>query len=694
MAFGDGNTRKDDYDTIQYAETDDKITVRFRAWHLNPSLANSSGADIYFAVVDSSNAFADAGTVSRTTFPDFDINQGDLRLVFKGYVTNQGDTSGAVATSTATKFTPYWEVSKEIIPREDYFDDGDKDFEIKLYTSSADRNALEDTYEGDALEFNLKDNSGPIYQFNTVRGYGTSDSSGINATGGTASLSEGFLYSFRIETTNVAGTRLWYSMSGGRGVEEDFEPAFPGYKYGQHPGPPTGYRPIRDSYYSRGSGELETFAPNAEIDRVSDKYGNLIAGGTNLDRSIAFIFIKPKEDYVTEGTENYIIYVYNDYSERDEYLVATVTVNIFPSSAPAAPTITLTCDPISVNSGDLYTVKWVVSNVSEDNLKDEKENDNRIIGGPGIGDITSANLTSNSSVSVTSYSNAREGGKTVHNYSATVYNKAGKSVNDTASVTVNVPHIYGCMDPTATNYNYRATAEYTPSTCEYPPPIVRGCTDPSYDNYNPDANENDGSCANVPVVVVPPVAKKYRVYPLWRWRRRGSNYMARFVFDTTGSDDFQTYPTSPPKTSPDFSNNHEPYGYQAFPAGAPEYWMGGVFLSNDRPSGTKSLTDITYGNLLDGDHGPRYSQFYVFDTNTGGGMAAKTKKCHLYIRDPDYSYKNKGTIGDRYHFRGVGEGWDGNSITRGWKKGNIANNFYFADAFNKEGGVWYWYDPR
>jgi hypothetical protein len=663
MAFGDGNTRTDDYGTIQYAETDAKITVRFRAWHLNPSLADSTGADIYFAVVDSSNAFADAGTVSRTTFPDFDINRGDLRLVFKGYVTNQGDTSGAVATSTATKFTPYWEVSKEIIPREDYFDDGDKDFEIKLYKSSANRDSLSTFGRiGDALEFNLKDTSKPIYQFNTVHGYGTSDSSGINATGGTASLSEGFLYSFRIETTNVAGTRLWYAVSG-REVddEEDFDDVFTGRNRGQHPGPPTGYRPIRNSRYYYVYGDLETFAPNAEIDRVSDKYGNLIAGGTNLDRSIAFIFIKPKEDYVTEGAETFNIDVYNDSSEDTEYLVATVTVNIFPSSAPAAPTITLTCDPASVNSGDLYTVKWVVSNVSEDNLKDERTNDNRIIGGPGIGDITSANLTSNSSVSVTSYSNAREGGKTVYSYSATVYNKAGKAVNDNASVTVNVPHILGCMASTL-NPNGNGDAPLNPT---------------------PGATLDDGSCEYYVAPPPPPVLKRYRVYPLWRYYRIGSNKMDRYAHNPSYTfQDFRSLPTTmPPGTpghdsTPPFNGNRTKYIVQ----GA----LGGVFLEGDVPPGAVHFTSIQ-GKLDNAMFDYAKVGWYCFNTNVVG-----SKLMNIY--ESDRKWKEK-TIGESYQLRDVGD----NAGLLGWlsTNRNTTYKFYLMNGiYDDPAGTWWWNDTR
>jgi len=53
------------------------------------------------------------------------------------------------------------------------------------------------------------------------------------------------------------------------------------------------------------------------------------------------------------------------------------------------------------------------------------------------------------------------------------------------------PPIYGCMDPTALNYD--STATINDSSCNYPAPIL-GCTDPTSANYNPWATINDYSC--------------------------------------------------------------------------------------------------------------------------------------------------------------------------------------------------------
>jgi hypothetical protein len=50
--------------------------------------------------------------------------------------------------------------------------------------------------------------------------------------------------------------------------------------------------------------------------------------------------------------------------------------------------------------------------------------------------------------------------------------------------------VYGCKDPTATNFNPYANQ---PSTgCNY---TIYGCTDSNASNYNPNANANDGSCS-------------------------------------------------------------------------------------------------------------------------------------------------------------------------------------------------------
>ena len=71
-------------------------------------------------------------------------------------------------------------------------------------------------------------------------------------------------------------------------------------------------------------------------------------------------------------------------------------------------------------------------------------------------------------------------------------------------ITVTSPNIYGCTDPTATNYNANANQEFDPSNCFY---LIYGCTNPTAFNYNPDANINDGSC--VFIVCTDPLADNY-----------------------------------------------------------------------------------------------------------------------------------------------------------------------------------------
>ena len=52
-----------------------------------------------------------------------------------------------------------------------------------------------------------------------------------------------------------------------------------------------------------------------------------------------------------------------------------------------------------------------------------------------------------------------------------------------------VGDIFGCMDPSAMNYNPDANVDN--GTCEYE---IFGCTDQSAMNYNPDANVDNGTC--------------------------------------------------------------------------------------------------------------------------------------------------------------------------------------------------------
>lgn len=58
------------------------------------------------------------------------------------------------------------------------------------------------------------------------------------------------------------------------------------------------------------------------------------------------------------------------------------------------------------------------------------------------------------------------------------------------------PVVFGCTDPSATNYNPSATQNN--GTCTFapppPPPPILGCTNPSATNYNPSATQDNGTC--------------------------------------------------------------------------------------------------------------------------------------------------------------------------------------------------------
>jgi hypothetical protein len=87
--------------------------------------------------------------------------------------------------------------------------------------------------------------------------------------------------------------------------------------------------------------------------------------------------------------------------------------------------------------------------------------------------------------------------------------------------------VYGCMSPTASNYNPNATKD--DGSCVFP---VYGCTDPTAKNYNPNATVNDGSCEYWVYGCMSPPATNYNP-------------------NATKDDGSCVFPTPPPPPSPD-----------------------------------------------------------------------------------------------------------------------------------------------
>ena len=62
----------------------------------------------------------------------------------------------------------------------------------------------------------------------------------------------------------------------------------------------------------------------------------------------------------------------------------------------------------------------------------------------------------------------------------------------------------GCTNPNALNFD--PTATFDDGSCIFPPAIVRGCTDPTALNFNPGATFDDGTC-RWPIIFEPPTTQ-------------------------------------------------------------------------------------------------------------------------------------------------------------------------------------------
>ena len=372
-------------DNNKYNETDDAIYAKIEAFHLNPAVANTSDADVYYSVLNyDDETFASRNSIINNRTGDFDEVKGDTRLDFLGYTDNDTPNvaRSVIGTPDATYFIPYWTKTVTVKPIEDYIEDGDKDFEFRFYNLKTARDNIEDDgeLEGDGgaetrLPFTVVDDSLPIYQFNTEYGYGVDQVAGpngllsINKPNGTAQIQEKIkdtdVYSFRLETTAEPGTILYYEITpedtgSGNANAQDFIPPFG--NNGVIPVAPSGYGTIKTGRYYETIGDVETFAPDAETASGKPNYGELRVDGLRLNRSIAFIYVAANPDRLTEQTEKFRITVYSDssYSYSSQLISLSCTIED-TSQKPALPTIKASVSPTSITDGGSFTITWEVT---------------------------------------------------------------------------------------------------------------------------------------------------------------------------------------------------------------------------------------------------------------------------------------------------------------------------------------------
>ncbi|MBI3290964.1 H-type lectin domain-containing protein, partial [Candidatus Falkowbacteria bacterium] len=110
-------------------------------------------------------------------------------------------------------------------------------------------------------------------------------------------------------------------------------------------------------------------------------------------------------------------------------------------------------------------------------------------------------------VTVSDGSSSASSSKVVRVIYSEIAPPAEQTPPEPTSTTTESTVVYGCIDPTALNYDSSATSD--DGSCAYPESVVLGCTDPNANNYNVNATEDDGSCSYSIAGCTDPTAENY-----------------------------------------------------------------------------------------------------------------------------------------------------------------------------------------
>ena len=663
-----------------------EITFLFEGWNLT---SKASAPKIYHRVMNTDGSPAVYGTYNTD---DDELNEYDFNKVTgfftptrAGYTKTSGSTSGGIKSLpdvSTGHIVPYFtnvESDTKFKPDKDYLDDedGDKTYEIRFYDVQSDwLLATNDNIILTSDEFEVKNDSLPVYHFDKDRGLGKTGTENYNGETSVDPpvVDEGKIVSFRIETTAAPGTEIWYKITG---VGSD--------DLGEVDPIPDGPADCNQYYRDTLSGSFYTLEKDSLSDSIVIDEGLGIS--VSKTRSIGWIFISTINDETTEGDETGKIQLFNDSSRLSQYKVAEQEFKIKDTSETiAVPAISLSFDK-SGGSDTTKTVESPTSGTTEVKLFWD-------ISGGLASDGTSGGFTSDSYLFTTSPSLPSKwyesSGSTTMKVKSTDANEGtGEKGSVTFTVEISNETAQGDVQSSGTKTATLTINHPPPEPVPVPPPPVAPPVAP-------------------PPVAPPPVAAPTTTrqsYLIHRYKRKGAGKNQRFQHSTWG-------PGSPFVDA----------SYRNHDASDSEWWgkkyvevvlkrtyedpwevkyqgsVGGAFSSSP-PSGDGIQNVVNYkaGKNLDGFYGDTTMYAYWTDTatdpaNTGG---VPCNRIAWYLKDKwnavtQYALAN-GSGGNPTEFAGVASSdWERYQDDAGYYRMPDTSTGGSTHTWEYNGTIWVW----